>query len=578
MSKLRRNIFVVLFYLAISLFFFRGILTSPGLIIGGDWSLPETFSQMHNFMTSGSSLWRYTESLFGSQATHLNDYPFRLLVGLLPTINISGGVLNKFLLIFLFTLAGFSMYTYCRFLNLKAIVSILGGFFFITTPLFFNYAIMGWQHVLLSLALLPFALITFTKSIKEQKVHYAIITGFLYLIAFWQSQSLIWYPLAFILLSFFIVRSPRELISTIKSLVIIFLILFLMNIQWLLPLLIDPSKVISQAVSHYDIARFALRLSNINLLRLWGSLYNYQYESAFPSSLLFITFIPPAVAYLAFILKKDRVVLFFTLFSLLPLIFFIGRELFQYVPFSNVIRDSSRFITLSTLAYSVLIAMTFDALFSRENKPSSNRLKIIGYKNIVGYILVVLIVLNSYPFWTGELYGTPKHSYDIRLRTLEFPSEYNAVENMLAKEKGSYKALYLPLGGRLDLLYDERFHGAHREITDIFGYFAPVPGVIGISDKGIGIAQDFAQILQLNINSNESLYLSDLLNLANIKYVIIRLNTYLGPPGQPWMKEITYKLGREDSFRNIQEINSIVVFENTKVLPHIYASPDTTGL
>lgn len=580
MSNSKKNVCVAVFYLSISLFFFRGILARPGLIIGGDWGLPNTSSQMHNVMSSALYIWRFTESLFGSQAAHLNDYLFRLIIGLLSGMGVSGEVFNKFLLIFLFTLSGFSIYFFCRFQKLKTAPSILGGFFFITTPLFFDYAIMGWQFVLLSIALLPFALITFMKSVLERKNNYAILTGFLFLIAFWQSQSLVWYPLAFILLSLFIVRTRGDLLSAVRTLAIVFAILFLMNLHWLLPSLLHTSKVVSQPVSQNDISRFAIRVNSVNLLRLWGSLYNYQYEYSFPSSLIFITFIPSLFAYAAFILKRDRVVLCLTLFSLLPLIFFTGRELLQYIPFTNVIRDSSRFITLSTFAYSVLIAATLDSLPGAIEKLSLNWHIFPDYRNagaLAALIFVALIALNSYPFWTGELYGRSEYAQDIKLRTLEFPDEYNRVEKMLAKKGSAFKALYLPTGGGLSLMYDERFHGAYREVSDIYGNFSPLPGLIISSEKGIGsVAQDFVRILHSKINSKESANLVELLSLANIRYVIIRLNTFFGPSGQPSMEEIVRTLDKTDGFQRYFEGDSIVIFENTGVLPHVYSAPDIT--
>lgn len=570
---MRNKILVSVFYLAVSLLFFHRVLASPGLIIGGDWGLPETSSQMHAYAVQGSYMWRYNaESLFGLAASNLNDYPFRLFVGLLSDIGINGEIFAKFLLVFLFVLAGVSMYSYCRFLDLNELPSILGGLFFITTPIFFNYAIMGWQYVLLSIGLLPFALMTFTKSIKEQKISYAILTGLLFWVATIQSQSLIWYPICFVLLSLFIVSSRREGIYVIKSLTIIFLIIFLMSMSWVVPLLLQSNGITSWSASQSDVP-LGQRLSYINFIRLWGSLYNYQYESSFPFSLLLVSFVPPILAFLSLLLRKnDRTVLFFVVLSFIPLLFFKGQAIYSNIPFTIVIRDASRFIVLSTLSYSVLIAITLDELTGRSSKTFFKAFR-LGITSVLLCILTFFIILNSYPFWAGELYGTPKYSYDIRLRTVEFPSEYFAVENILAKEKSSSKALYLPTSGRLDLLNNTLFHGPYREIADIFATYASIPSVICTLNGRIGIAKDFAQALQSDINSNyslgDSIRLSNLLNLANIKYVIVRLDT-ASPPGQPSMSEIAKKLKMETGFRKLYTNNSVIVFENTKVLPHIY--------
>lgn len=569
---MKSKILVIVFYLCITLFIFRGILITPGKISGGDWSLPETSEQGDVFASMGMFKWHYTVSLFGSQTVTSNDYWFSIFTGILP-LNWLGGAFEKVLLIFLFTLAGFSIHSYCRFLKLRVEPSILGGFFFITSPLFFNYTIIGWIHVLLSMGLLPFALITFTKSIKEQKVSYAIITGLLYSAAMLQSQTLIWYPLAFILLSFFIISSKEQVKLCIKSFAIIFTIFFLIHSSWLIPTMLLPDQVVSQTVSQFDINRFALRLNYINLLRLWGSLFNYQYESSVSPTLLFLTLLPPFLAYLALIVrKKDRMVLFFTVLSLLPPILFMGRELFQYVPFSNVIRDSSRFMTLSALSYSVLIAMSIDVLLIKGDKTTPINI----YKNLLAYTLLFFILLSSsYPFLVGGLYGDSKYGYDIRLRALEYPNEYYEINHLLAKEESSSKALYLPLGDRLDLEYNKKFHGSYTEITDVFARYSTTPGIIALTDRGIGIPTSFVQFLLLSLNSDRSFSLVSLLSLANIKYVVIRLNTN-ERPGDLSMEKSSHKLEVLEGFRKIYNNSFIAAFENSRVLPRIY--PAKTSL
>jgi len=237
-------------------------------------------------------------------------------------------------------------------------------------------------------------------------------------------------------------------------------------------------------------------------------------------------------------------------------------------------RDYSRNIIFSTLSYPVLIAMTIDALINRKRNSSSGQVKLSRYKFVLGCILTLLIVVNTYPLWTGELYRGSKYGYDIRLRTIRFPEEYYTAENILAeKKKSSFKAFYLPMGGSLGLLYDKRFRGAYHEIADIFADYAPLPGVIVLSDKGIGIAQDYASILQESINDNKSLLMLNLLDLANIKYIIIRLNTYLGS-NQLSMKEIAQNLEKINRLRlpKTYENNSMVIFENPYSLPPIYLS------
>ncbi|MBI1884562.1 MAG: hypothetical protein HYS08_10240, partial [Chlamydiae bacterium] len=565
-----QRVFALIFYCVVSLVFLRGILASPGLISGGDWGLPEAPDQMRAYAAQGVFMWRHnTESLFGLAASNLNDCFFRLFVGGLSFLGINGAGFVKFLLIFMFTLAGFSLYSYCRFLKLGFFPSLVGGFYFVTTPLFFNYIIMGWLFVILSLALFPWTLMAFTKAVKTRKGSYAILTSLLFSIAVFQSQSLVWYPLALFLLAWFIVTSKSEIKTSLKFLGLVFLIFFLVNAHWIFAVLMPQNPLVTQKVSSFDIDRFQEKLSFLGLLRLWGGLRNYQYESTWSHPWMFLSMVPPLLAYSALLLRRSRRVIYFVCLSLLPWIFFLGRGFFAFIPFSNVVRDVGRFMVLSNLAYAVLSAMVIDALCCYTKKASLWNFRGYRFKRFVGYGLVFLVVLLSCPFWIGELYGESSGGFDIRLRTLQFPKEYYEVEQSLKGEKSGLKALYLPLGGRVGLLNDKRFFGMSREICDLFSIYAPVPAVIGLSDRGNGIASDFIDILRAKIFSHNSGYLTELLGLASIKYLIIRLGMYQGSQ-TPSMKEIARRFEAVDGLSRICNSELVEIFENTRVLPLIY--------
>lgn len=537
--------------------------------MGGDWNFPVTAKQMQVYSQSGLYLWTNIFNLFGVAQPYVM-YPVNLLLGCLWKLGISGEIFNKALLLAVFTLAGCSMYSYCRFLKLREPAAIVGGLFFITTPIFFDYTTMGWAYILLSLALLPLALKSYTKAITEKNISHAIVTGFLFTIAFFlASQSLVWYAIAFIIVSFFVVRSRRDAVFAVETLTISFFIFFLMNTPWIIPALIHTSTMIASSASATDVP-FGQRITSLNLLRLWGSLYNYQYESAIPPILLPFTFVPVILAYLGTLIRrKDRMVWCFVILSFVPLLMFLGRDIYYQIPFTQVIRDYSRFIYLSTLAYSVLIAMTIDTLISNIRRNRQKYLKSTSLAFIF-LVSVLAIALNSYPFWTGELYGRPVYGYDIRLRTLEFPGEYYTTENMLAKEKDSFKALYLPMGLVVGLSDDQRFSGIYNEVSDLFPNFSPMPGMTTKGDRRTGAHQEYAQMLESRINANQMDDLYLLLSLANVKYVVVRRNTYTGWPEQRITEETVGQFEKAESFRKIREFNSVVVFENTKVLSHIY--------
>ena len=268
--RIKSIILIVSFYLLISLFFLRGIIFSPGLIRGGDWGLPGTLLQMDRYFKDLLYTWSNI-ALFGDASFFLNRLPFGVLTGLMATIGITGEVYSKLILIFVFVPPALSMYLLCRFLGCFKKVAFLGGFLYITMPFFFNYAAIGWFGVIFSMSLLPLAIIFFIKSVRKERVTYSLLTGFLYFLAMLQSQTLFWYPLVFLCLIIFLAEDKKTFISYIKSLLVVFLIFFGLNIYFWLPLFLNggSGSVVLQTKLGLSAPSLGtwVRLSYLNLLR-----------------------------------------------------------------------------------------------------------------------------------------------------------------------------------------------------------------------------------------------------------------------------------------------------------------------
>lgn len=558
------------FFLVVWTFFCRKILISSGVIMGGDWLFPFTIAQTQVWAKNGLYLWTNVGSLLGVAQPYMMP-PIHFCFWLLSKLGLEGEVVTKGLLLFVPGFSGFTVYFWCRFLKIRVFPSLFAGFYFITTALFFNYMIMGWAFVLLSGALLPFALIPFSKSIREDKESYAVLAGLVYFGAFClASQAVVWYAITFSLLSFFTVRSLKEFRSAIKAFVIVFSVFFLMNGSWIAPLLAHSDGVIGQTACGTDVP-LGQRLSCLNILRLWGSLFNYQYEISFPPSLFFLTLAPALFSYTGLLLKKkNRMVLFFAVLTFVPCVFFFLQKIYYLIPFTIVIRDPSRFIILSSLAYSVLIAYTIEGLMYKQTGELASASRWIG--KLCACMLVALVGLNSYPFWKGGLYGAPKEGLDIRLRTHQFSKEYFYVEKMLNSSE-EFKAFYLPTGGFVGLLNKLEFHGPFHEFADIFSGFSPVPGTV--NNKGdrrnIGSLKVFDEILEQEMSLTQAGRFPSLINLANIKYIIARLNMYSNPL-LPSVRRIVQVLKTVPWLTKIYDGKHIVAFQNEHVLPRIYAT------
>ena len=240
-----------------------------------------------------------------------------------------------------------------------------------------------------------------------------------------------------------------------------------------------------------------------------------------------------------------------------------------FIPYSGIFRDYSRHFILSALAYSVLLAFSLDALYDRfKNIKFLTRSKIVPSAVFIS-LFVGINILVSYPFWSNGLSKEAKLGSDVRLKTIEFSPEYQRTEEWLFKKEGDFKTLWLPAGGIIAFWDKPKTSGSYGATWDLFAAYARKPGQILITDRLTGSTRNFAELIQANIYTDKSLYLADIISLANVRYLIVRTNAYSDPNKLP-MRKICQKLENDAKFQKVLTDDSVVVFENTKVLPNIY--------
>lgn len=562
LKKFFIHIGIISFYLIIAVFFLKGILFSPGIISGGDWGFPLTQSQIQRYLTSGFYTWTDRE-IFGSENFFLNSLPMQILIGGFGKLGITGDIYSKLLLIFAFIFPAYTMFLLCRFFKCEIRISFFGGLLYMTLPIFFNYAVMGWLFVLLSMGILPLAVISFIKSVKENKLKYSIIAGLLYSLAMIQSQSLVWYPLVFLCLMPYLISGKKSLFIYLKSLSAFFLVFLALNTYWYLPLFINGknSGVLNTnlALSTTSLGTW-VRLNILNILRVWGSLFNEPYESSAQNNLIYLSLALPFVAYSTLLfLKKNRLVTSLALLSLFPVILFLlGPNFISHLPFSDLIRDTSRFLVLSSFAYVILATLALNFLL--ENKQRISKLAAI--------VFIILLLLSTYSFWSGELSGRSRLDHDIRLRTYNFPIENTEIESILNMDSKDVKVLYLPVASELSITDDRKFYGAFKGIRDITSSYSSKPGQLGLSDRITGTFSHLINSLEDTSNPEWTRVLHNLLKTTNIKYIVVRRN--MTHPSYAPGSEIIQILKQQKYLELIGEWKNLSFFEYKNYLPHFY--------
>lgn len=511
-------------YLLLALAIFIPVFFFKGSIAGGDWGLPVDKSQLMVVIKSSLSSWTHIGNLFGGRQLAPMSIVFYFLLYLFTLVGIPVALAIKIILVAIVALAGHQMRLLLRKIGLDEVASFLGGVVFITTPVFFNYSSMGWIFAIISMAFMPLFLNYFILSVEKNKYSYSFLAAIVFSIAIMQSQSIFWYPMILIPTILFVFSSKKYILRSIKMFMVIMLSFALLNLYWLVPLLFFPDQLVSSS----DIVNSAIstgtstKLSNSNLLRLWGSLFNFQFEASYPKNIVAFSFVLPALAMLALLdyKKRKRYILFAFVVMIIPFAFSImDRSLLATMPYANVIRDVARFATLSAFSISILVAISINYLVNIKLKA----------RKIIISLLVFLIVLASYPFLTYKLFYRNTTGADFRMRTKDWPEEYIELENKFLDDEQSdrKRALYLPIGGMLSYSSDKRFFGSYLETWDVFANYSPIPGMVGFSDREGGPTADLTERIYSSLIADDHREVVNMMNLSKTNYIVFRRDATL---------------------------------------------------
>lgn len=536
-----------------------------GVYLGGDWSLPITKLQVKQYFHP----WAWSEALdFGGPSlAGILGLPFQLFFYTSTAFGLPAEYLGKILITLLFTLAFFLFYQLLRYFKLVEFSSIAGGIIYVTTPVFFNYSVMGWVFVLLAMALLPLAVKWLCMAMLRNDMRYAIGVAFVWSFAVMQTQSLAWFPFLFLSLGVYLVRDGESAKAYLKKIGVVFItFLMLCSYWWMALILFKDITVTSNTIVMSNVSVGADGHFNpASALRLWGSLYNFQFESAVSRGWAFGAWLLPVAAIIAIIGSKGekrRLALAFGVLAfLLPAVILFAkqyREIIMVFPGAGVMRQLSRVTVVTSFAYAVLAGIFLDLLLS---------VRSVSMRWLL-YPAIALLVVAIWPWWMGELtnYLETPTGKDIRLRIKKFPPEYYEVENRLGEIKWKSHALYLPYGMTLSYKDDPKYRGAFKEAIDVFGQFSPVPGAIMPTDRPSPI-HDYMKFIQRTDNIIAAMHFTP------TNFYVLRKNIEARQIQVENIFKQTNRYFPSDSFDRIWDSKNISIYLRKNLVPLVYSPP-----
>ena len=567
LDKTPEFLLVATIYVFISVFFLFGLITSSGDVAQGDWGFPLTTNAALSNFNSHLFVWSYNG--FGGAVLGRWSFPFfEFLNAALAPLGFVGGAEIKVLAVFLVAFGGITAYLLARSLRLGKLSSFLAGLFFMTTPVVFNWLMFGWLFYLMAYDLLPLMILVTKKFIETNDLRYALLNGLILSVATIQPTFILVFPLLGFLFVLFESKGYFKVIRRGLSLTAISLsVWFLMALRFFL----SYNSAGTFSFYHGDYfgviqAQFQNLSPILNPIRLWGSTYNYQFETYFPQELIILSFIPVVIAMISLLLKPvDRRILFFS-FSYLSVFiaYFIlhnMRYLVFNLPYGAIFEAPSIFLVPASLGLAILIGytnQTITVLSIKFKKLLSLRL----FRNMSFVIILILIISAGIPWWTGQISGDPISGPPTKLNLYQIPSSYTKWNTML-NTNNDYFVLYLPLEANVQIADTNYFSNEYEGVTG--GIFNMVNNLPYISF------------------SNSTLFLNEIMNgtsselgerwgTYSIKYIVVYTNvqsTYN-------MSDILNRLSAQKGIVAVASPPDVVVFQNEYAKPVVYVTSNAS--
>lgn len=562
---------ILLIITTASLFVYLSRISFLGIPLGGDWSFPASVFQAKKLAEIARNAWGNANFLWGfNQITLFPAVLFIEIILIGWKLYGNGPQIWATICIFMICLSCVGIHLLVREFGGTRQGSVAACILFTLSALTFDYFVMGWIYALVALSLLPLCLWAFIRGLGENRVM-LLLSGTIFALSPIQSQAMIWYFLCFLVVAVTYFSSQPNPWRAAKALAVVLLIFALGNAYWLPGLFLYPpsyvasSDIVSSAVSLGIMGHYR----PLNTLRIWGSLFNFQFETIqISAGLAVFSFLAPVLAIIGLLTTRSPYKWGFVLLMLSPVMLMgLGnnRGLLAAIPFANTFRDVPRFSMLTLLGTSVLAGLGAGSIFQWAAAHWGR----LGQACVATFLAIVLAGA-TYPWWSGEMTNwQATKGPDIRLRFKEFPESYFRLESRLAEERLLQKAMYYPLGGTVSFRDDPRFTGAFQETADFFSGLSPVPGIAVISDRKFGAIDALMERLAHDEPDRAQL---KMLAESGVRLFIFRRNL-LGPYPSPNASLVHEMVVVSGDWMPWFEDREVVAYATREFKPLVYTVP-----
>lgn len=544
-----------------------------------------------------------------SEGRHIPSLIFFLFFFILDKLSIPLIVSQKIAIFGIFSLTAPAMYYLVliiyryqqREINARiCLIAFISAFFYN-----FNlWNLFNWSapsvHLQLAYLATPLILAFFIQGIKNYNYLYVCLIALLSVLftpaasnpiyilnIFWPVVFLLF----FILIKQMVMRDWEGVSKSLLFSLVVATIFILINSWWIL-LMIDTLKnSVSDIVNNGNFWSWmdqkSVRSSFLNIFRLinheaWnnttpGNLIiasaNVYANNAF---FIIMSFIFPLLAFLKLLQKKKNFfVLYFSTMAFIMI--FLAKGLHWPLSVINdFLHKKILFLTLyrSVEWYTPMIVLSYAYLFGEGVFFIYDFFCKIAKEKIGVIILIFLILVGfiyNYPFWIGKVVhqgvatGEMANSYFVKI-----PSWYFAASKWINSQHYDFRIVSAPSA----VSYYHTDWGFSGGELGVFLFNKPVINNV----FGSGRTQDLSS-LALNFlidrDNKKSLYFTKILNLMNVKYVVVRNDVaYFNLTEKEMLdmdsSQITERLKSQTSMLLKKTIGRLTFFNNKELLPHFY--------
>lgn len=547
-------------------------LTNLSLLTAGDTWIYH-FQQSLDFLML-PSMWINDPAWFGNVNVMHVMYPLNVLRGIIAFLGFHFNVSVRILFLWpIAILSVINMYFLAKKI-FKSHISI------ITATIAYNYnTCMLYKRtdqldLTMVMMLAPILLYLFMLILEKRSYYLSVCTGLLMFIASFYELRIL-YILAWILVFYtvyfllFIQKTlkPNEIVKTIFYASVPFILVFLLNFYWLLPLwklgLVTSNEIFDQGLFGNSFLNILYALTLRQPFWTGGPIAFFE-NQPIPA----YAFLLPLMAFIGLLVNKNnKYVPFFGVIAVIGI--FITKQvgvpfgdvyqfLYDHLIGFNAFREATKFFFVTALGYAILVSGFVDWLWTNWRKTKEQ--KIITTVITVGVLFFFL--LNTKPFITREI-GTlfvPR----------KIAEDYDILYQFTAKQNDFFRTYWLPYTNRWGV-----FTNLHQLVPGTYPIENRWKDIFGYDNKNGKISQE--KMLQV-IQSPE---FYRLLTNTSIKYIVVPLHDNMDDifitRGDDRLKYIATL----DKVPYIAKIDigtkELAIYQNKIYKPHIYltAEPET---